>query len=225
MTGMKRLIIAIDGPTAAGKSTAGRALATRLGYVYIDSGAMYRAVGWKALEEGVDTADDGALASLAENIRIELAGDPARPTVIVDGRDVTSLIRTPAVDAASSIVSVVPGVRAAMVRQQQAMGREGGVVMDGRDIGTHVFPHADVKFFLEADPTERARRRHDENVARGRDESLEATRGAIDERDRRDTTRDAAPLRAAADAIAIDTTRLARDALLARMLEIIETRR
>ncbi|HQR41002.1 MAG TPA: (d)CMP kinase [Blastocatellia bacterium] len=222
---MKRLVIAIDGPTAAGKSTAGRSLAAKLGYVYIDSGAMYRAVGWKAIADGVALDDDAALTALASRIRIGLGGDPQRPTVTVDGCDVTALIRTPAVDAAASRVSVVPGVRAAMVAQQQELGRDGGVVMDGRDIGTHVFPNADVKFFLVADPSERARRRHDENVARGRDESLDTTRAAIDERDHRDTTRDAAPLRTADDSVSIDTTSLSPDALVARMLEIVESRR
>ena len=221
---MRRLIIAIDGPTAAGKSTAGRALAARLGYVYIDSGAMYRAVGWQALEEGLDLDDAERLADLAARTRIRIGGDPARPTVTVDGRDVTDLIRTPAVDAAASTVSTVPGVRAALVEQQREMGREGGVVMDGRDIGTHVFPEADVKFFLSANPDIRANRRYDENVARGRDESLAATLHAIEERDRRDTTRDAAPLRPARDAVTIDTTELSREALLAKMLEIIRPR-
>jgi cytidylate kinase len=221
---MRRLIIAIDGPTAAGKSTAGRALAARLGYVYIDTGAMYRAVGWKALEEGVSLDDPARLAEIAASALIRVGGDPHRPTVTVDGRDVTALVRTPAVDAAASRVSAVPGVRAALVEQQREMGREGGVVMDGRDIGTHVFPEADVKFFLTADPGVRAHRRHDENLARGRDESLAATRAAVEERDRRDTTRDAAPLRPAADAVTVDTTDLTREGLLAKMLEIVRPR-
>ena len=221
---VRPLIIAIDGPTAAGKSTAGRGLAARLGYVYIDTGAMYRAVGWQALEDGADFDDATRLSEIASRITIRLGGDPHRPTVTVDGRDVTELIRTPAVDAAASKVSTVPGVRAALVEQQREMGREGGIVMDGRDIGTHVFPEADVKFFLSADPAVRAHRRHDENVAKGRDESLAATLHAIEERDRRDTTRDAAPLRPAHDAIILDTTELSRETLLARMLEIVRPR-
>jgi cytidylate kinase len=221
---MNRPIIAIDGPTAAGKSTAGRALAAKLGYLYIDSGAMYRAVGWRALEEGAPLDDAERLSEIASRIRIRLGGDPQNPTVTVDGRDVTDLIRTPAVDLAASRVSAVPGVRAALVEQQREMGREGGVVMDGRDIGTHVFPEAGVKLFLSADPGVRAHRRHDENVARGRDESLAATLEAIEERDRRDTTRDAAPLRPAPDAVTIDTTDLSREALLAKLLEIVTSR-
>jgi cytidylate kinase len=221
---VRRLIIAIDGPTAAGKSTAGRGLAARLGYVYIDSGAMYRAVGWRALQEGTDLDDAERLAEIAARIRIGLGDDPHHQTVTVDGRDVTEAIRTPAVDAAASKVSVVPGVRAALVEQQREMGREGGVVMDGRDIGTHVFPHADVKFFLSADPSVRAHRRHDENVARGRDESLAATLHAIEERDHRDTTRESAPLRPAHDAIIVDTTGLPRETVLAKMLEIVRPR-
>jgi cytidylate kinase len=221
---MRGLIIAIDGPTASGKSTVGKALAAALGYVYIDTGAMYRAVGWKALEQGRDLDDASALAAIAARACIRVVGDPHRPTITVDGRDVTGLIRTPAVDVASSKVSTVPGVRAALVEQQREMGREGGVVMDGRDIGTHVFPNADVKFFLSADPSVRAHRRHEENVARGRDESLEVTRAAIEDRDRRDTTREAAPLRPADDAIFVDTTELSREALLAKLLEIVRPR-
>lgn len=220
----RRLIVAIDGPTAAGKSTAGRALAAALGYVYIDTGAMYRAVGWKALEEGADLDDAEGLTALASRTRIGVGGDPLAPTVTVDGRDVTGLLRTPAVDAAASKVSTVPGVRAALVEQQRAIGREGGVVMDGRDIGTHVFPDAHVKFFFTARPEVRAHRRHDENLARGRDESLSATLAAIEERDRRDQTRAAAPLRCADDAVHIDTTDLSRDAILGKMLEIVNAR-
>lgn len=222
--GMKRLVIAIDGPTAAGKSTAGKALAAKLGYVYIDTGAMYRAVGLAALEGGVSLEDAAALTDLARTLEIRVFGDPRQPTVTVDGRDVTGLIRTPAVDDAASKVSVVPGVREALVEQQREMGREGGIVMDGRDIGTHVFPEADVKFFLSADPGTRAERRHEENVSRGRSETLVETLEAIERRDRRDATREAAPLRPARDAITIDTTPLSREALLAKMLEIISPR-
>jgi cytidylate kinase len=221
---MRRLIIAIDGPTAAGKSTAGKALAARLGYTYIDTGAMYRAVGWRALEEGIDLDDAERLSELAARVRIAFGGDAAHPTISVDGRDVTSLIRTPAVDAAASKVSAVPGVREALVEQQRRIGREGGVVMDGRDIGTHVFPEADLKFFFVADPLVRARRRHDENLARGRDESLESTLAALEDRDRRDREREAAPLRRAPDAIDVDTTVLSREEILAKMLEIAASR-
>jgi cytidylate kinase len=220
----RRLIVAIDGPTAAGKSTAGKALAAALGYVYIDSGAMYRAVGWKAIEERIDLDDGERLAELARRIRIRFGGDPSSPTVTVDDRDVTALLRTPAVDAASSKVSVVPGVRAALVDQQREIGREGGVVMDGRDIGTHVFPNADVKFFFTARPEVRAVRRHDENVARGCDETLAETLAALEERDRRDSTRNAAPLRRAEDAVEIDTTELSREAIKERLLEIVTAR-
>jgi cytidylate kinase len=221
---MRGLIIAIDGPTASGKSTAGKALASHLGYVYIDTGAMYRAVGLAALEAGIPLDDAERLSDLARRMAIRCGGSPDRPTVTVDGRDVTGELRTPAVDEASSKVSAVPGVRAALVEQQQAMGREGGVVMDGRDIGTHVFPDADVKFFFVADAAERARRRHDENVARGRDETLDETLAALRVRDRRDETRDAAPLRPAPDAVAIDTTGLGREELLAKLLEIVSSR-
>ncbi len=219
------LIIAIDGPTAAGKSTAGKALAARLGYTYIDSGAMYRTVGLAAIERGVSLDDAAALTTLAGEIEVRVGGDPHSPTISLDGRDVTSLIRTPEVDAASSKVSVVPGVRAAMVAQQQQMGRDGGVVMDGRDIGTHVFPNADLKVFLQADAPERARRRHAEHQERGTDATLDSTREAIEDRDRRDTSRATAPLRPADDAVIIDTTALSREDLLGRLLELVHSRR
>jgi len=221
---MRRLIISIDGPTASGKSTGGRALASKLGYVYIDTGAMYRTVGWKALEESIPLDDAERLAHLARTTVIRVSGDPNAPTITADGRDVSGLIRTPDVDIAASKVSTIPGVRAALVEQQRAMGCEGGVVMDGRDIGTHVFPEADVKFFLSADPDVRARRRHDENVSRGREDSLMSTLTAIEERDHRDATRGAAPLRPAPDAVIVDTTALSREGLLARLLEIVNPR-
>jgi CMP/dCMP kinase len=221
---MSGLVIAIDGPTAAGKSTAGRALASSLGYTYIDTGAMYRAVGWKALEEGIDLEDAPKLSDLASRIRIELGGDPHHVTVSVDGRDVTTAIRTSEVDAASSRVSAIAGVRRAMVEQQRAMGRAGGVVLDGRDIGTHVFPDAQVKFFLVAQPGVRAERRHEENVTRGRTEDLAETQAAIEERDRRDKGRDVAPLRQAPDAIVVDSSGLTRDEVVAKMLEIVRCR-
>ena len=218
------LIIAIDGPTAAGKSTAGKALAARLGYIYIDSGAMYRAVGLAALDAGTSLDDADALSDLAGRVEVRVGGDPHAPSISLDGRDVSALIRTPEVDAAASKVSVVPGVRAAMVAQQQAMGRDGGVVMDGRDIGTHVFPDADVKIFMQADTPERARRRYEENLDRGAAATLDATRQAIEDRDERDRSREAAPLRAAPDAIMIDTTSLTREALLERLLELVQSR-
>lgn len=221
---MKRLIIAIDGPTAAGKSTAGRGLAHRLGYLYIDTGAMYRAVALRALEEGIDLDDATALAALAERARVDLAPGPNGVVVTVDGDDVTARLRTPEVDHAASKVSAVPGVRAALVDQQRRIGREGGVVMDGRDIGTHVFPDADLKFFMLADPAVRAGRRHEENVTRGRAESLGATLAAIEDRDRRDQSREVAPLRPAPDAVILDSSSLSREEVLEKMLEFVTSR-
>jgi cytidylate kinase len=221
---MRGLVIAIDGPTAAGKSTAGRALAASLGYLYIDTGAMYRAVGWKAIDEGIGLEDAPRLADLAARMRIELGGDPHHVSVAVDGRNVTDALRTPAVDAAASRVSAVAGVRAALVEQQRSMGRDGGVVLDGRDIGTHVFPEAAVKFFLVAESAVRAERRHEENLTRGRTEDLAETRAAIDERDRRDRGRDVAPLEPASDAILLDTSGLSREEVVSRMLEIVRSR-
>lgn len=218
------LIIAIDGPTAAGKSTAGKALAARLGYTYIDSGAMYRAVALAAVERSIALDDAEALTELAGNVEVRVGGDPHAPITTLDGRDVTSLLRTSQIDAAASKVSAVPGVRAAMVAQQQAVGRDGGVVMDGRDIGTHVFPNADLKVFLQADSRERARRRFEENQARGSGVTLDATFEAIEDRDLRDKSRDAAPLRAAGDAVVIDTTSMSREDLVDRLLELALSR-
>ncbi|HYL82333.1 MAG TPA: (d)CMP kinase, partial [Candidatus Acidoferrum sp.] len=154
-----RLVIAIDGPVGAGKSTAARRLAAALGSVYIDSGAMYRAMGWKAIQEGVDLRHHPSLADLAARTDIRVVAGLSGPRVLGDGVDVTAALRTPTIDEASSLVSTCPEVRERLVAPQRAMAREGGVVMDGRDIGTVVFPDADLKFYLDADLSVRASRR------------------------------------------------------------------
>jgi cytidylate kinase len=213
------IVVAIDGPSGAGKSTVGRALAERLGYTYIDTGAMYRALAWKALQTSVSLDSDSELAALAQATGLELVDGGRR--VLVDGADVTAEIRSPEVSAAASRVSVHGGVRRNMVARQRAMGRSGGVVLDGRDIGTAVFPDAEVKFYLDADPAQRARRRHEELQRAGAAVSLQAVEREVRERDHSDTHRAESPLARAADAIVLDTTALAPDSVLARMLEIV----
>lgn len=221
---MQKLIIAIDGPAGSGKSTLGKGLARRLGMPYVDSGAVYRAVGLKALNAGVFLDDVVAVARIAMACDVKLEGDPDGLRIVLDGRDVTAEVRTPEASHASSVVATIPGVRDAVVDKLRGMTGDRGVVMDGRDIGTKVFPDATLKIFLEASAEERARRRCDEDRTRGRDVSLEGVRAEIEERDRRDRQRSATPLVKADDAILIDTSDVATDALLERVLEIVKSR-
>src|SRR5215475_4870315 len=215
------LIIAIDGPAGAGKSSVARAVARRLGYLFINTGAMYRAVAWKALQEGVSLDDAEAVGRLARDSLIELTGDVDSMRVLIDGRDITSEIATPRVGQAASIVSTIPAVRRALVARQQQMGREGGVVMEGRDIGTHVFPNAEVKIYLDASPGARAQRRYDEDLARGvADASPEVMKEEIERRDHRDKTRADSPLTQADDAVYIDSSEMTVDEVVDRILEI-----
>lgn len=216
------LVIAIDGPSGAGKSTAGRTLATRLGYVFVDTGAMYRALAWKALGSHISLDDGEALARLARATRIEVTDGGRR--VLVDGEDATAAIRTREVSAAASRVSVHAPVRREMVARQREMGEHGGVVLDGRDIGTAVFPRADVKFYVDADPVRRARRRADELAAAGSTFDLAAIERDIRERDHADMTRRDSPLTRAHDAIHIDTTDLTPEQVLERMWSVVSAR-
>jgi len=221
MTERKRLVIAIDGPVGAGKSTAARRLAGALGYVYIDSGAMYRAMGWKAVHSGVDLRDRERIAALALATDIRVVPGASSPRVLVDDRDVTAELRTRAMDEASSVVSTYPEVRRRLVALQRAMAEAGGIVMDGRDIGTVVFPDADLKFYLDADLTVRAARRLQDLRRTGTDAELEAVQADVVRRDARDRGRETSPLTAAADAIRIDSTGLDPDAVLRRMLAVV----
>ncbi len=214
------LIIAIDGPSGVGKGTVARRVAEALGYRHVDTGAMYRAVGWAAVQRRVALEAENEVAALARDARFEI-GDAL---IAIDGRDVTRAIRTPQIDRAASIVSRLPRVREILVERQRALGAGGGVVMEGRDIGTIVFPGADVKIYLDADAAERARRRAADPAHAARERvPLSALEAEMQARDRSDQTRDASPLRAAADAYVIDTTRMSVDQVVDRVLEIIRT--
>jgi len=221
---MNKLIIAIDGPSGVGKSSLGKALARKFGYQYIDSGAVYRAVGRKALDGGVPLDEAGAVARLARASLVRLEGDPDHLKVFLDGRDVTKEIRLPDASHAASVIATIAQVREAVVEKLREMSREGGIVMDGRDIGTSVFPGAQVKLFLEASPEERARRRWAEDRERGREVSIEQVRAELEERDRRDRERAATPLVKAEDAILIDTSNTPLDRVIDYVLEIVNAR-
>ena len=213
----RRLTIAVDGPAGAGKSTLARALAAALGYAYVDSGAMYRVVGLAAHERGIDLADAPALAALVAGLDFVLQPDPAGQRVLLEGRDVTDGIRTQAAGERASRVAAVPEVRTGLVARQRALGAAGGVVMDGRDIGTVVFPDAHCKFFVTATVAERARRRALEIGAPA--EQLPAIQRQIETRDRRDSERAHSPLAAAPDAELVDTTGQSVEALVTRLLQ------
>jgi cytidylate kinase len=215
------MIIAIDGPSGAGKGTVARAVASELGYKHIDSGAMYRAVGWKALRDRVTLDDEETVSRLAEQANIEV--DAGR--VIVDDVDATQAIRTPEMDQAAASVARMPRVRAVLVERQRALGRSGGVVMEGRDIGTVVFPDADVKIYLDASPDERARRRANDPAHSGGPAAVSDVATMLSQRDELDRTRTASPLHAADDAIVVDTTgRTIRD-VVAHVMQIINAKR
>jgi CMP/dCMP kinase len=203
---MTRLIIAIDGPVGSGKSTVARAVARLLGYAYLDSGAMYRAVAWKALRDGVLLDSPASLVVLAENMQINLAQEDGALRVRVDGTDVTEAIRSAEVARGASQVAVVPEVRTVLVDQQRRAGQAGGVVMEGRDIGTVVFPNAHLKIFLDASPEVRAERRRREVLAKGQPAESADMLEQVHERDRRDRERAVSPLRRAADAVLVDNT-------------------
>jgi cytidylate kinase len=215
------LIIAIDGPSGAGKSTLAKRLARELGFIYLDTGAMYRALALKVLRQGVDLADDVRLARLVESTEIDLQEDDGRLEVLLDGINVADEIRTPEVSQMASKVSVVKVVRARMLTLQRGMGRHGNVVAEGRDIGTVVFPNAEVKIFLDASAEERARRRYAELRAAGRPADLNETLREMEERDKRDSERDLAPLRMADDALRIDSSNVTADAVAAKVLAAI----
>jgi cytidylate kinase len=201
---VKHLIIAIDGPSGAGKGTLARTLASRLGYLHVDTGAMYRSVAWKAAQDGLPLDDDAAVSALAERAVLDQSGG----TVTIDGQDVTREIRTPEADKAAAAVARLPRVREVLVGRQRALGANGAVVMEGRDIGTVVFPNADMKIYLDASAEERARRRASDTAHTGGKDSLANVQSELVARDKTDSTRAVAPLTLAKDAIYIDTTEM-----------------
>lgn len=214
-------IIAIDGPSGAGKGTVARAVAARLGYRHVDTGAMYRALAWLALHDGVALADEAAVAALGERAHFDLEDG----RIVIDGHDVRAAIRTPEIDKAATVVARHPDVRRVLVARQRAYGAAGGVVMEGRDIGTVVFPDADVKVYLDASPEERARRRAaDPAHTISQSGQLAEVATALAERDKSDSTRAASPLARAADAVLIDTTGIAVDRVIEQVLALVGRR-
>jgi cytidylate kinase len=224
IVGRQGLIIAIDGPSGAGKSTITKRLADRLGYVHIDTGAMFRAVALAAKRAGVDTTDDESLVRLWGGIEIDFLRNNGCCRVIVNGEDVTEAIRTPEISALTSAISARKVVRDFLLVLQRRMGNAGGVILEGRDIGTVVFPNADVKFYLSASVEERGRRRWLELKAKGENVTLEDTITAVAQRDKQDSGREHAPLRRADDAIDIDSTGLSIDEVIALMEEVVRTK-
>jgi CMP/dCMP kinase len=218
------MIIAIDGPSGAGKSTLGKLLAKKLNLLYLDTGAMYRAVGLAVLEARVSFEEKAQIARIAENSEIRLVGEPETLRIFLNGKDVSADIRTNEVGQAASIVSTISEVRRILVEHQRNLGQTSktGAVLDGRDIGSVVFPNADLKFFLTAKPEARARRRYEEDLSKGRAASYEQTFAEIKERDERDVSRADSPLTIPEDAVVIDTSELDLREVFAQMMQIVE---
>ncbi len=219
---VRKLIVAIDGPAGAGKSTVAKRLAKELGYTYMDTGAMYRAFAWRVMEQGMDLSDERELRRVLQQTNIELVEHFGRPGVLLNGVDVTDRIRTPELSQLASRISTSKIVRERMVELQRAIGSQGGVVAEGRDIGTVVFSDAEVKIYLDASSQERARRRFEEFRGQGSRVTMEETVSEMEERDRRDQERDVAPLRKAEDALVIDSTDSAVDGVVERIMQEIK---
>lgn len=215
------VIVAIDGPAGAGKTTVSRRVAEALGYTRVDTGALYRAIALAAKERGIGWQDGAALARMAGSLTLSFAGSPAR--LHVDGTDREAEIRAPDISQGASIVSSYPEVRSALLELQRSLGRDGGVVLEGRDIGTVVFPDAEVKIFLTASDEERARRRQAELASRGVDSDLATVMREMQERDRRDSSRPVAPLAAASDSVRVDTSGLSMDEVVAKLVSIVRS--
>ncbi len=221
---MKKLIIAIDGPSGAGKSTLSKRIAGKLGYVNIDTGAMYRTVALAVKRAGIDLEDLAAVQSLLDTIRIDFKRSNSGDRVLLNGEDVSLEIRTPETSQLTPQVAALPEVREAMVARQREMGAAGGVVLEGRDIGSVVFPQAEVKLFMVASAEERGRRRYDELVAKGLEVDLQQTIDDVEKRDRADSQREHSPLVKAGDAVEIDTTGLDIEQVLEVMLDVVAVR-
>ncbi len=217
---VRSLIVAIDGPSGAGKGTVARSVSQQLGYRHIDTGAMYRAVGWQALHDAIPLDDEDRLALLARSADIIVEGG----VVSINGHDVTRAIRSPEIDKAAASVARLPRVREVLVTRQRQIGEQCGVVMEGRDIGTVVFPGADVKVYLDASPEERARRRANDPAHTGGQAGQAAVAASIEARDKSDTTRTASPLTLAPDATLIDTTDMPIDRVVSRVMELVRAR-
>ncbi|MBE7094581.1 (d)CMP kinase [Bacillus cereus] len=217
----KRISIAIDGPAAAGKSTVAKVVAKKLSYVYIDTGAMYRTITYAALEQKVDIENEEKLMEVVKNVNIEFQQGENTQLVFLNGQDVSEVIRTPEVTNRVSIVAKHRLVREEMVRRQQELAEKGGVVMDGRDIGTHVLPGAEVKIFMLASVEERAERRHLENINKGFDSNLEQLKKEIAQRDKLDSEREVSPLKKADDALELDTTSLSIEDVVQKIMSIV----
>lgn len=220
---MKKIVVAIDGPAGAGKSTIAKLAAEKLGYAYIDTGAMYRSVAWKFLQTG-KAFDEDFISGLSKTMLIDFKPEANINRVFVDGTEVTDAIRTPEVTAIVSRVAAIGAVREAMVDQQRRMGEAGGVLMDGRDIGTVVFPNAQLKIFLTASVEERARRRYAEMVAKDQQVDLQQLQADIAERDKQDSERAISPLRQAEDALLLDTSDMGISEVTDRILQLVQER-
>jgi cytidylate kinase len=215
------MIIAIDGPAGSGKSTVAQLIASRLNFKYIETGSMYRAVAWKALHADIDPEDAERIAEVARTISIEFQPGTERQKVMVDGEDLTPLLKTETIGRLAAIVAANKAVREIMVARQQDMGRNENVVMDGRDIGTVVFPDADKKFFMVADQKERAQRRHEEIKIKSPEVTFEKIYEQLQQRDYEDENREVSPLVPAKDSIRLDTTQMSIDDVVAHMIEMI----
>lgn len=221
---MKKIRIAIDGPAAAGKSTVAKIIAEKLSYIYVDTGAMYRSLTYKAIKNNVDLNNENALEDLLLNTDIKLVASESGQLVFVDEIDVTNQIRESDVTNSVSIVSKYRPVREEMVRRQKEFAKDGGIVMDGRDIGTHVIPNAELKIFLLASVDERAERRHTENISKGFPSDINKLKEEIELRDKLDSEREVAPLRKAADAIELDTTSITIEEVVNKIMHLVHER-
>ncbi len=221
---MRQMVIAIDGPAGAGKSSVAKRVAQALGYRYLDTGALYRALAWKAMQRGLRPQDTRYIIEMTRETRVELQQSNGEQRVLVDGEDVTEAIRVPEVGNLASPISAIPEVREILLDWQREFGRQGGIVAEGRDTGTVVFPHAEVKIFLTASLDERARRRHKELLERGINISFEQVKLDMEARDQRDSTRHVAPLRPAPDAVLINTDHMSLDEVVEEVLRICRAR-